>query len=96
MIKFSRNKLLYDIVRLLCKIVNFIFPSSKGSLSSPNDSPKKLAPRSEFFSFVPKAQHRLPEGQHRFERSENITRRKAAQMNDAKALPQMMLRQRRK
>ena len=35
-------------------------------------NPKILALRNEDFSFVPQAQHHLTEGQHHFERSENI------------------------
>jgi hypothetical protein len=34
--------------------------------------PKILILRNEDFSFVPQAQHHLTEGQHHFERSENI------------------------
>jgi len=34
--------------------------------------PKILVLRNEDFSFVPQAQHHLSEGQHHFERSENI------------------------
>jgi len=34
------------------------------------------------FSFVPLAQHHLTEGQHHFERSENIIVRLRTQMND--------------
>ena len=37
------------------------------------------------FSFVPQAQHHLTEGQHHFERSENIIPHEAAQMNDVAA-----------
>jgi len=35
-------------------------------------APKILVLRSEDFSFVPQAQHHLTEGQHHFERSENV------------------------
>ena len=37
------------------------------------------------FSFVPQAQHHLTEGQHHFERSENIIPHEAAQMNEVAA-----------
>jgi len=43
---------------------------------------KILVLRNEDFSFVPQAQHHLTEGQHHFERSENIVSHFTAQMNE--------------
>ena len=42
------------------------------------------------FSFVPQAQHHLTEGQHHFERSENIIPHEAAQINEVAPMAQMM------
>ena len=48
-------------------------------------SSKILVLRNEDFSFVPQAQHHLTEGQHHFERSENIVSHFTAQMNEVAA-----------
>jgi hypothetical protein len=39
---------------------------------------------------VPQAQHHLTEGQHHFERSENIIPHEAAQINEVAPMAQMM------
>ena len=66
----------------------------QGGIFFVNTSQKILkALLSGFFHLCRKAQHHLTEGQHHFERSENIIVRLRTQMNEVEALPQMMLRQ---
>ena len=47
--------------------------------------PKSPSRKTWTFSFVPQAQHHLTEGQHHFERSENIIPHEAAQMSEVAA-----------
>jgi hypothetical protein len=63
-----------------------VLPAQKASIASLSAGEQKNPSRKTWiFSFVPQAQHHLTEGQHHFERSENIIPHEAAQMNDVAA-----------